>query len=102
MPIGLPASRWMLALGARALGTETELVLKSRWVESVRLRDAGFHWRWSRVSEALADLRDRRGLDGFFRAAEPRSLGARGWLPDLDPAGRRPGKSATVGQAVAR
>jgi uncharacterized protein (TIGR01777 family) len=94
MPIGLPASRWMLALGARLLGTEPELVLKSRWVESLRLRDAGFRWRWSLAAEALADLRERRGVDGFFRAAEPRSLGARGWLPDLDPTYRRQGRAA--------
>jgi uncharacterized protein (TIGR01777 family) len=102
MPLGLPAARWMLALGARIMATEPELVLKSRWVESVRLRDAGFHWRWTRAAEALADLRERRGLDGFFRAPEPRSLGARGWLPDLDPAGRRPAKAAAASQAVGR
>lgn len=94
MPVGLPASRWMLALGARMLGTEPELVLKSRWVDSLRLREAGFHWRWPGVAAALADLGERRGLDGFFRAAEPRSLGARGWLPDLEPTGRRTGKVA--------
>ena len=89
MPVGLPAARWILALGARMMGTEPELVLKSRWVESVRLRDAGFHWRWPSVVETLADLRDRRGLARFFRAATPRSVGARGWLPELHPADRR-------------
>src|SRR5262249_55617678 len=31
-PIGLPATRWMLELGALVLRTETELVLKSRRV----------------------------------------------------------------------
>ena len=29
---GLPAYTWMLKLGAPVIGTETELVLKSRWV----------------------------------------------------------------------
>ena len=30
MPIGLPATRWMLEIGARVMKTETELILKSR------------------------------------------------------------------------
>ncbi len=81
MPIGMPATNWMLEIGARLLGTETELVLKSRWADSLRLRDAGFRWRWSRTVNAVADLHGRRGLDGFFRAAPERSVGARVWLP---------------------
>lgn len=81
MPLGLPATRWMLELGARLLGTETELVLKSRWAEPLRLRDAGFRWRHATVSHAVADLRPRRGLEGFFRAANGRSAGAKVWLP---------------------
>lgn len=39
---GLPATRWMLELGAFLLRTETELILKSRWVEARRLREEGF------------------------------------------------------------
>lgn len=81
MPFGLPAKRWMLKIGARLMGTEIELVLKSRWAESLRLRDAGFRWRWARAVDAVADLHSRRGLDGFFRAASERSVGARVWLP---------------------
>lgn len=81
MPIGLPAAKWMLKIGARLMRTETELVLKSRWAESVRLRDAGFRWRWARAVDAVADLDSRRGLDGFFRAPSERSTGARAWLP---------------------
>jgi uncharacterized protein (TIGR01777 family) len=47
--IGLPASRWMLELGAILLRTETELILKSRRVVPRRLLDSGFtfhfpHW----------------------------------------------------------
>src|SRR3712207_8384309 len=34
MRIGLPATAWMLEIGARVLQTETELVLKSRRVRS--------------------------------------------------------------------
>lgn len=81
MPVGLPAASWMLETGARLMGTETELVMKSRWAEPVRLRDAGFRWRWGHVAEAVADLETRRGLPGFFRAASGRSAGARAWLP---------------------
>jgi NAD dependent epimerase/dehydratase family enzyme len=81
MPPGLPASRWMLEIGARFMRTETELVLKSRWAESLRLRDAGFRWRWSKAVDAIADLEPRRGLSGFFREAGNRSVGAKVWLP---------------------
>ncbi|MEM9235618.1 MAG: TIGR01777 family oxidoreductase [Verrucomicrobiota bacterium] len=79
MPIGLPASRWMLELGARVMRTETELVLKSRWVEPRRLSDEGFRWRWPELGPALADLETRPGLEGFFRVPEKRAAGARVW-----------------------
>ncbi len=81
MPLGLPAAKWILEIGARWMGTETELVLKSRWAEPLRLRDAGFRWRWGRAVDAIADLQSRPGLNGFFRAAAERSAGARVWLP---------------------
>jgi uncharacterized protein len=32
MPIGLPAPKWLLEIGSVLIRTETELVLKSRWV----------------------------------------------------------------------
>lgn len=81
MPIGLPAKRWMLEIGARLMRTETELVLKSRWAEPLRLRDEGFRWRWPKAVDAVADLQARRGLQGFFRAPAGRSAGAKVWLP---------------------
>ncbi len=81
MPLGLPASRWMLRLGARLMHTETELVTKSRWVDPLRLRGEGFRWRFPRVPDAVADLAPRPGLDGFFRNPSSRSVGARVWLP---------------------
>lgn len=81
MPIGLPAARWMLGLGARVLGTETELVVKSRWVDPGRLKAGGFRWRWPELPAALADLEGRRDLEGFFRVPERRSVGLRVWLP---------------------
>ncbi len=81
VPIGLPARKWMLEIGARFLNTETELVLKSRWAAPFRLRDAGFRWRWAEPEKAIADLRSRPGLDAFFPSMDRRSIGARGWLP---------------------
>jgi uncharacterized protein (TIGR01777 family) len=41
-PLGLPATRWMAAIGAFFLRTDTELVLKSRRVVPGRLLGAGF------------------------------------------------------------
>lgn len=81
MPLGLPATAWMLKIGARFMNTETELVTKSRWADPVRLRDAGFRWRWARTVDAVANLNSRRGLEGFFHTAAERSAGARAWLP---------------------
>lgn len=81
MPLGLPAPKWMLELGARFMKTETELILKSRWADPLRLRDAGFRWRWKQAPAAIHDLRLRQGLEGFFAASGRRSIGARGWVP---------------------
>ena len=80
-PFGLPAAKWILELGARVLHTETELVLKSRWVDPRRLREEGFRWRWPKLDAALADLEMRPGLGGFFHQAERRSTGVRVWTP---------------------
>lgn len=81
MPIGLPANRWMLEFGAAFMGTEIELVLKSRWADPLRLREAGFRWRYAKAADAIDDLEHRKGLAGFFRESERRSAGARAWLP---------------------
>ena len=35
--IGLPAPAWLLKIGAAIIGTETELLLKSRWVLPTKL-----------------------------------------------------------------
>lgn len=81
MPIGIPAAKWMLKIGAVFMGTETELVLKSRWAYPLRLKQAGFRWRYGKAPEAIANLENRKGLAGFFRESERRSAGARAWLP---------------------
>lgn len=59
-PIGLPAARWMLELGAFALRTETELILKSRRVIPNRLVESGFTFHFPLLRQALAELRTRQ------------------------------------------
>ena len=59
-PFGLPASRWMLEIGALFLRTESELILKSRRVVPRRLLEAGFTFEFPRWAEAAADLCERR------------------------------------------
>jgi uncharacterized protein (TIGR01777 family) len=54
--VGLPATRWMLTLGAYFMGTETELVLKSRRVVPGRLAALGFSFAFPAWPEAAADL----------------------------------------------
>ncbi len=60
MPIGLPATRWMLEVGAFVLRTETELVLKSRRVVPGRLLSGGFSFDFPQWPVAARDLCRRR------------------------------------------
>lgn len=55
-PFGLNQTRWMVKLGALFMGTESELVLKSRRVVSKRLPELGFQFRYPTVEEALKYL----------------------------------------------
>jgi uncharacterized protein len=59
-PFGLPTWRWMLELGSFALRTETELVLKSRWVVPERLTAAGYEFRYPRLEDAVHEIVERR------------------------------------------
>jgi uncharacterized protein (TIGR01777 family) len=59
VPIGLPATRWMLALGTWALRTEPELVLKSRRVVPRRLIESGFSFEYPEWGTAAARLTER-------------------------------------------
>lgn len=56
MPFGLPAATWMLEIGAWLIGTETELLLKSRWVEPKRLKDEGYPFRYPEIGTAVRQL----------------------------------------------
>lgn len=54
--VGLPATRWMLEVGAIVLRTETELILKSRRVIPGRLLESGFNFQFPDWPSAAADL----------------------------------------------
>ena len=56
VPIGLPAPAWLIEIGCFLLRTESELVLKSRYVTSGRLEAAGFRFRYANWNVAAIDL----------------------------------------------
>ncbi len=60
VPIGLPATRWMLEIGAFFLRTESELILKSRRVIPARLVESGFQFKFGDWTEAADELCRRR------------------------------------------
>lgn len=60
VPFGLPAFRWMLELGSAVIRTETELVLKSRWVLPQRLSDAGFSFLYPDLNIAIGSILEER------------------------------------------
>lgn len=53
-PIGPPMPRWMSEIGAMLIRTETELILKSRWVIPETLTSAGFDFTYPHLVDALA------------------------------------------------
>ena len=54
--IGLPAYTWMLEIGTFFLRTESELILKSRWVIPEKLLQAGYAFRFPELEGALKDI----------------------------------------------
>ncbi|KAB2653747.1 MAG: TIGR01777 family protein [Verrucomicrobia bacterium] len=59
VPIGLPASEWMLEIGAFFLRTETELIFKSRRVVPGKLLASGFQFHFPTFKEAIENLEAR-------------------------------------------
>jgi uncharacterized protein (TIGR01777 family) len=57
--LGVPLFEWMLKLGAAIIGTETELLLKSRWVVPTKLLSAGFGFEFAQLEPAVRDIVDR-------------------------------------------
>ena len=55
-PWGAPLPAWALEAGARVIRTETELVLKSRWIDSRVLRESGFEFAYPSPVEALDQI----------------------------------------------
>jgi uncharacterized protein len=53
---GLPAYTWMLKLGGWLIGTEPELVLKSRWVVPARLLQEGFTFKYPVLEDAFRQI----------------------------------------------
>lgn len=56
MPFGLPATKWMLKIGTWLIGTETELILKSRRVVPTRLLESGFTFSYPTIPLAIKEI----------------------------------------------
>lgn len=53
---GLPAPEWLLKIGAVLIHTETELILKSRWVLPQRLLESGYVFSYPSLQPALKEI----------------------------------------------
>jgi uncharacterized protein (TIGR01777 family) len=56
VPFGLPSPAWLLEMGAVIIGTETELILKSRWVTPKRLVDSGYSFIFPKAEHTVKDI----------------------------------------------
>lgn len=56
VPFGIPTPDWLLKAGAVIIGTETELILKSRWVVPTKLVEAGYVFQFPDLRSALQDI----------------------------------------------
>jgi len=56
VPIGLPAARWMLEIGAFIMRTETELMIKSRRAVPGKLLASGFQFQYPTFQSALEEI----------------------------------------------
>lgn len=52
----LPVPTWLLKIGCAVIGTDPNLILRSRKIYPQVLLDKGFEFRFSEIEEALADL----------------------------------------------
>ncbi len=55
-PFGISQPKWLLEFGAWLIGTETELILKSRYVLPARLQQAGFSFTFPTIEKCLENL----------------------------------------------
>jgi uncharacterized protein (TIGR01777 family) len=56
IPFGLPSPEWLLKIGALVIGTETELILKSRWVLPAKLLKEGFEFKYEYFEDAAEEI----------------------------------------------
>ncbi|ASS49180.1 MAG: TIGR01777 family protein [Candidatus Fluviicola riflensis] len=56
VPFGIPQPKWLLEFGARLIKTETELILKSRYVIPERLLQEGFVFQFPEIEGCLEDI----------------------------------------------
>ncbi|MET2985892.1 TIGR01777 family oxidoreductase [Aureibaculum conchae] len=56
MPLGISHPSWLLEIGAKIIGTETELVLKSRNVIPERLLGSGFVFNHPTIENTMSNL----------------------------------------------
>jgi uncharacterized protein (TIGR01777 family) len=54
--IGLPSPAWLLKIGAVIIKTETELILKSRWVIPEKILEAGYTFKYPTLEAALKNI----------------------------------------------
>ncbi|TKC05707.1 TIGR01777 family protein [Pedobacter polaris] len=54
--VGLPSPTWLLKIGAIVIKTETELILKSRWVIPEKLIQVGYSFKYPTIDIALANI----------------------------------------------
>jgi len=54
--IGLPSPEWLLKIGAVIIKTETELILKSRWVIPEKLIQSGYSFKHPIIETALKNI----------------------------------------------
>ncbi len=57
--VGIFQPKWLLKLGARFIGTEAELILKSRFVIPEKLVAAGFQFQYPTVEKAIHEIINR-------------------------------------------
>jgi len=56
IPFGIPHPKWVLEIGAKIIGTETELILKSRNVVPERLLQSGFTFKYTNIQTVIHNL----------------------------------------------
>ncbi len=56
MPFGIPSPSYVLEIGAKLIGTETELLLKSRFVFPEKLKNFGFIFEYPKINDALENI----------------------------------------------